>query len=150
MTTAALGPVFLEVWKGAGGVDAVRSMHEDHMRYVRRASRKTALFSAMLTEKMTAPDEDTRAFLETRLKDLNPHLVASALYIAATGLVAAVSRSVIGRLVLLKRGDYPTKVFGDAQQACEWVVSVKSPEWGPAPAASELLAAFESIRRGTA
>lgn len=147
LITAAYGPVFFEVWTGPGGLQEARAMHADHMRYVRGMSGKTALFSAMLSQKVKTPDAPTRAFLETRVADLNPHLVASALYIAAQGLGAAIGRSIIGSLVLLKRGGYPTKVFSEPRPACDWIASMESPALASAPSASDLLAAFESVRR---
>lgn len=140
---AAVGPVFLLVWRGettSAGVNATEAAME---KMAKMSGDRFGLLTVVEPNAPLPPGEvrDQLAALLGRL----PWITASAVVFEGKGFRAAAVRSVVTGLTLLAKQPYPHKVFGTTEEGTQWLLSTMN--LGPsAIAASKVLNEVRKIR----
>ena len=140
---AAVGPVFLLVWRGettSAGVNATEIAME---KMAKMSGERFGLLTVVEPNAPLPPGEvrDQLAALLGRL----PWITASAVVFEGKGFRAAAVRSVVTGLTLLAKQGYPHKVFATTEEGTSWLL--QNMNLGPtAMPASRVLDEVRKIR----
>jgi hypothetical protein len=120
VTFATWRNVFFEMWFG----QAKLFHFEKHLLLQRAfAARinKFATFAYIASPKITRPQAHERALIDARIRELNPHMAATAVTIIGSGMARSMVRGILSALMVLARDHGAAQVFGDATEATEWL-----------------------------
>jgi len=70
-----------------------------------------------------APEADVRAAMQRSIRSQESRTVALAYAILGTGFTNAAARAVVSGMLLLRRPQYPAKVFPTVSAASQWLLS---------------------------
>jgi hypothetical protein len=144
-SAATYDQLYLDHWVGVSQTADFKQQWElqrDHI--ARLPDKRTLLFSYVPITKFKAPDAESRAVMNERMKDIGHNLIASAIVMPQKGFGAATVRSIVAGLTMLARQEVPTQVFSDLAASYEWLGRYGMSSATIASAASEFIRRVEA------
>jgi hypothetical protein len=122
------GNVFLTLWRGGATVELLQRVRAHHLEADRKLPGGFCAL-AVMSGPMLHMSPDARAEAESLSKNPGRNLTAIAQVITGTGFAAAATRALASGLMLVRKGNVPTKIFSEVAPAARWL----TPYFAPAP-----------------
>ncbi|MFO0589400.1 MAG: hypothetical protein U0441_17815 [Polyangiaceae bacterium] len=143
--------VQINVWSDAPDVHQMRAFGRYATSFAGQRGKKTALLNGVIRGTPRFSD-GVRDEVVKAMKLRGVFTLGAAHLITVGGFAGTATRAFLSTAILLSRSKNPTKVYGDPDEACEWITSIAAahadppaPEpWGKA----DLLAAYEEAITG--
>jgi hypothetical protein len=112
--------VQINVWTDAPDVAAMRAFSRVAQAFCQARPKSTALLNAVISGTPRF-SEGVRDEVVKAMKIRGAFRLGAAHVIAVGGLPGTATRAFLSTAILLGRPKTPTKVFGQAKEACEWI-----------------------------
>jgi hypothetical protein len=124
--TARWRDVFLQRWTSSGASADLQAMMVELREYLRALQGNKGMVVALLEiRSLQTPDAEIRKLIKECTDLLTPNVYGAAVVITSTGFAASILRSVMSGLMLLRRGDYPTKTVATVREAAELLAPLR-------------------------
>jgi hypothetical protein len=140
---ACYGDLFFVLWKQKATGDDYRRVHaQKRVVRARLGNKPMASMTVVRGSSVAKPTAELQSAINEHAAESRGWLKADALVIDAQGFSAALMRSIIAGVMIVKGLDHPHKVFSNVAAACEWTAPhVRGPS-GAAVTPDELLKAL--------
>jgi hypothetical protein len=139
--------VSIEVWHAPGGAAHFRKLGQMQRAWVARApNRQFATIAVCQPASIRGVDAESRAVLTENSKQMAEATKASVIVLLGDGFGAALVRSIVAGLSLVRRTATPTKIVSAEEDGFRWVAPLLEPDGGRAVTPAFLQTLYDAVR----